>query len=167
MLLGTGLAEHPLQTACAVLALGRQHLDQVRQELHVGLGALALDPLCRWACRTHPAQRVGAVPPSNARCCTVDSTMRAVPIFGTTKEEQASMSRNTSVSLGTHFDQFIAEQVDSGRYGSASEVVRAGLRLLESSEDKLAALRQLLAEGEQSGLSNYSYERLVADMDAQ
>src|SRR3546814_7990878 len=60
------------------------------------------------------------------------------------------MARNTSVSLGDHFDQFIAGQVDSGRYGSASEVVRAGLRLLETTESKLEVLRNALIAGERS-----------------
>ena len=54
------------------------------------------------------------------------------------------MARNTSVSLGDHFEQFIAGQVDSGRYGSASEVVRAGLRLLETTESKAEVLRNAL-----------------------
>lgn len=57
------------------------------------------------------------------------------------------MSRNTSVSLGEHFEAFIAGQVEAGRYGNASEVVRAGLRLLEEYEAKVAALRQALEEG--------------------
>ncbi len=61
------------------------------------------------------------------------------------------MARNTSVSLGEHFEQFIARQIDVGRFGSASEVIRAGLRLLEDNEDRLAALRRALREGEQSG----------------
>jgi antitoxin ParD1/3/4 len=76
------------------------------------------------------------------------------------------MARNTSISLGEHFDGFISEQLDSGRYGSASEVVRAGLRLLENNENKLAALRQALAEGEQSGIAQYSLESIVAELDA-
>ncbi|MGY2048215.1 type II toxin-antitoxin system ParD family antitoxin [Methylobacterium sp. JK268] len=61
------------------------------------------------------------------------------------------MARNTSISLGDHFTQFIARQVEGGRYGSASDVVRAGLRLLEEREAKLEALRSALAEGEASG----------------
>lgn len=63
------------------------------------------------------------------------------------------MARNTSVSLGDHFAGFIDEQVASGRYGSASDVLRAGLRLLEDREARLDALRSALVEGEQSGRS--------------
>lgn len=61
------------------------------------------------------------------------------------------MARNTSISLDDHFTDFLAREVSSGRYGSASEVVRAGLRLLEDHETRLAALRSALLEGEQSG----------------
>ncbi|MBX9926507.1 MAG: type II toxin-antitoxin system ParD family antitoxin [Hyphomicrobiaceae bacterium] len=61
------------------------------------------------------------------------------------------MSKNTSVSLGDHFTGFIEAQVAQGRYGSATDVVRAGLRLLEEREASLAALRSALVEGEQSG----------------
>ncbi len=61
------------------------------------------------------------------------------------------MSKTTSFALGDHFTGFLAEQVQTGRYGSASEVIRAGLRLLEEREVKLAELRALIAEGEASG----------------
>ncbi len=55
------------------------------------------------------------------------------------------MAKNTSITLGSHFDEFISERVKNGRYGSASEVVRAGLRLLETTETKLETLRAMLA----------------------
>lgn len=61
------------------------------------------------------------------------------------------MARNTSVSLGDHFADFVDRQVAGGRYGSASDVVRAGLRLLEEHETRLEALRTALVEGEGSG----------------
>jgi antitoxin ParD1/3/4 len=61
------------------------------------------------------------------------------------------MTRNTSVSLGEHFADFIDAQVKTGRYGSASDVVRAGLRLLEEHEVKVRALQNALVAGEESG----------------
>jgi antitoxin ParD1/3/4 len=59
------------------------------------------------------------------------------------------MARNTSVSLGDHFTRFIDEQVESGRYASASDVLRAGLRLLEREEEQIAWIRARLAESEE------------------
>lgn len=61
------------------------------------------------------------------------------------------MAKNTSISLGDHFEKFISGQIKSGRYGSASEVVRASLRLLEEHEQRIGALQQALIDGEKSG----------------
>lgn len=58
------------------------------------------------------------------------------------------MGRNTSISLGSHFTDFVDECVKSGRYASASEAVRAGMRLLEQEEAKLDLLRKTLESGE-------------------
>lgn len=77
------------------------------------------------------------------------------------------MAKNTSITLGDHFDTFIASQLESGRYGSTSEIVRAGLRLLEDSESKLQALRQMLVQGEESGIANYNYNDFLSELDEQ
>ena len=61
------------------------------------------------------------------------------------------MAKNTSITLGDHFEGFIGEQIRLGRYGSASKVIRASLRLLEEHEQRVQALRAALMEGEQSG----------------
>ena len=66
--------------------------------------------------------------------------------------------------LGTHFDVFVKTQIEGGRYDTASDVVRAGLRLLEEQEVRLAALRQALIEGENSGSSTpFDVEAFLAD----
>ncbi|MBC8048941.1 MAG: type II toxin-antitoxin system ParD family antitoxin [Chitinophagales bacterium] len=72
------------------------------------------------------------------------------------------MSKNTSISLGDHFTDFIDTKVAEGRYASASDVVRAGLRLLEEREASLAALRAALIEGENSGASTpFNFEAFI------
>lgn len=61
------------------------------------------------------------------------------------------MGRNTSILLGQHFEDFISTEVSSGRYSSASEVVRTALRLLEEEESKKKGLNKALSVGEKSG----------------
>ena len=76
------------------------------------------------------------------------------------------MAKNTSITLGEHFDGFIKVQIKSGRFGSASEVVRAGLRLLENTETKLETLRLMLNEGEQSGIADYDHDEFIVELDS-
>jgi antitoxin ParD1/3/4 len=77
------------------------------------------------------------------------------------------MQKNTSVSLGNHFEEFITRQITSGRFGSTSETIRAGLRLLEDHESKLAVLRQALVDGEKSGDAKYSLKDLKKELDSE
>ncbi|MFY8136526.1 MAG: type II toxin-antitoxin system ParD family antitoxin [Flavobacteriales bacterium] len=63
------------------------------------------------------------------------------------------MSKNTSITLGNYFDQFIQGILKEGRYKNASEVVRAGLRLLEEEEQKILALRRAITDGLESGVA--------------
>lgn len=63
------------------------------------------------------------------------------------------MPKNTSFILGDHFDAFVAAQVAAGRYQSATDVIRSGLRLLEERETRLQSLRKALVEGEESGVA--------------
>ena len=64
------------------------------------------------------------------------------------------MGKNTSISLGDHFESFISNKIGSARYYSASEVIRAGLRLLEQEEMRIEVLKQELELGEVSGIAN-------------
>ncbi|SHN93607.1 hypothetical protein BHECKSOX_646 [Bathymodiolus heckerae thiotrophic gill symbiont] len=75
------------------------------------------------------------------------------------------MPKNTSMTLGEHFDGFIAHKIDEGRFSSASEVVRAALRMFEDNEQKIMTLRNLLEKGERSGTAEYSYESLMNELD--
>jgi antitoxin ParD1/3/4 len=74
--------------------------------------------------------------------------------------------KNTSITLGEHFDQYIADQLASGRYRTASELIREGLRLHEERELKLAALKAAIEEGVASGLvSEFSFAQLNQELD--
>jgi antitoxin ParD1/3/4 len=76
------------------------------------------------------------------------------------------MAKNTSITLGEHFAEFVEEQVSQGRYGSTSEVVRAGLRLLEEREYKLRGLRAAVDEGLASGPAEpFDVEAFIAEKD--
>lgn len=64
------------------------------------------------------------------------------------------MSKNTSISLGNYFDDFVQVKINEGRYKNVSEVIRAGLRLLEEDENKMAALKAAIQEGIDSGIAH-------------
>ncbi len=61
------------------------------------------------------------------------------------------MSKNTSITLGDHFERIINRSIESGRYSSVSEVIRAGLRLIEEREQKIDMLREAIEAGQKSG----------------
>jgi len=63
------------------------------------------------------------------------------------------MGKNTSISLGDHFETFVEKSVSKGRFQNASEVIRAGLRMLEEEENKVIALRTAIQEGIDSGIA--------------
>lgn len=63
------------------------------------------------------------------------------------------MGKNTSISLGNHFEEFVQTKISEGRYTNASEVLRAGLRLLEEEEQKFYALRKAIQDGIDSGIT--------------
>lgn len=63
------------------------------------------------------------------------------------------MGRNTSVSLGEYFDNFVEGRISEGRFKNASEVIRAGLRMLEEEENKITALKKALNDGIESGIA--------------
>ena len=77
------------------------------------------------------------------------------------------MQKNTSVTLGKHYEEFISNKISQGRFGSASEAIRAGLRLLEEQETRLSLLRRALIEGEESGTADYSLNSLLSEIDGE
>ena len=75
------------------------------------------------------------------------------------------MSRNTSVTLGEHFDKFVSDKIEEGRFRSVSEAVRAGLRRLEEDEAKLEALRLKLTASKNSQLiENFAPQQFLVEM---
>ena len=75
--------------------------------------------------------------------------------------------KTTTVALGSHFDAFIQASVLGGRYTNASEVIRAGLRRLEEDEQKIAALRAAIEEGEASGyVEDFDFESHLEELKA-
>ena len=75
---------------------------------------------------------------------------------------------STSLSLGEHWETFIQSRLESGRYGSASEVVRAALRVLEDQDQRLEALRSHLAEGKAQAnrgefAEDFSMDKVIAE----
>lgn len=77
------------------------------------------------------------------------------------------MSQNTSVSLGNHFESFIENIISNGRFKNASEVIRAGLRLLEDEENQIIALKAAIQEGIESGIaSNFDAQQHLENLKA-
>ncbi len=73
--------------------------------------------------------------------------------------------KNTSISLGNHFDQFVSSQVSAGRYKNVSEVIRAGLRLLEDEESKTLALRAAIQKGMDSPrVENFDFKENLKNL---
>lgn len=75
------------------------------------------------------------------------------------------MGRNTSIILGEHFDNYIKSEIESGRYNSASEVIRTGLRLLEEESKRIKLINEALVVGENSGESvSFDNEKFKEEM---
>jgi len=78
------------------------------------------------------------------------------------------MSKNTSVTLGTHFEDIIEKSIESGRYASANEVIRAGLRLLDEKEQQISLLKEAIEAGEKSGyVKNFDPVKHLAELNSQ
>jgi antitoxin ParD1/3/4 len=83
----------------------------------------------------------------------------------TLHKKENVMGRNTSVSLGDYFEDFVEHSIAAGRYSNASEVIRAGLRLLEEEENKVQALKNAIEEGINSGVAkNFDAKKHLAKL---
>lgn len=75
------------------------------------------------------------------------------------------MSKNTSISLGDYFDNFVQHSISEGRFKNASEVIRAGLRLLEEEEKKVVALKNAINKGLDSPrVENFDFDEHLANL---
>lgn len=75
--------------------------------------------------------------------------------------------KNTSISLGNYFDQFVSSQVSIGRYKNVSEVIRAGLRLLEDEESKTVTLKEAIQKGlDSQRVENFDFEDNIKQLKA-
>lgn len=75
------------------------------------------------------------------------------------------MGKNTSVTLGDHFELIIKRSIESGRYASASEVIREGLRLVDEKEQRIKFLREAIDAGERSGyVKNFDPIKHLAEL---
>ena len=75
------------------------------------------------------------------------------------------MGKNTSVSLGDYFENFVESKIEQGRYNNASEVIRAGLRLLEEEEKNIFSLKKAITEGINSGVAkNFNPKKHLASL---
>ncbi|NQU54499.1 MAG: type II toxin-antitoxin system ParD family antitoxin [Bacteroidetes bacterium] len=78
------------------------------------------------------------------------------------------MSKNTSISLGDYFDQFVQTQISAGRYKNVSEIIRAGLRLLENEESKVIALKNAIQEGLNSPrVENFDFDEHLTKLQSE
>ncbi|MEP7269587.1 MAG: type II toxin-antitoxin system ParD family antitoxin [Saprospiraceae bacterium] len=78
------------------------------------------------------------------------------------------MSKNTSISLGDYFEEFVHEQISAGRYKNVSEVIRAALRLLENEESKVIALKKAIQVGLDSPrVENFDFDDHLAKLKAE
>ena len=86
--------------------------------------------------------------------CVQFRNFAILPIFGIFDTNSITMNKNTSISLGSYFDQFVQSSISEGRFKNVSEVIRAGLRLLEEEETKVIALKKAIQEGIDSGIAH-------------
>jgi len=88
-----------------------------------------------------------------------------IPIIGIFEVKIKIMAKNTSILIGDYFDKFIHEQIQTGKFSSASEVVRAALRIFEHEETKKTELIKELKKGEKSGfVKNFNRETFLENI---
>lgn len=83
-----------------------------------------------------------------------EKNVEFIPNFGIFEKISNQMNKNTSISLGNYFDKFVQSRISEGRFKNVSEVIRAGLRLLEEEESKAIVLKKAIQDGIDSGIAH-------------